>query len=96
MVCSMSTEVIFKEPETHQPVEPISLRETVQGAIKQFLKKLGPQPIINLHELFLEEVEAPLLQAVMEHTDYNQSKAAILLGLSRGTLRKKLKQYDLL
>lgn len=92
----MSTEVIFKEPETPQPVKPISLKDTVQEAIKKFLKELGSQPIINLHEIFLEEVEAPLLRAVMEHTDYNQSKAAILLGLSRGTLRKKLKQYDLI
>ena len=31
-----------------------------------------------------------------EYTKNNQSKEAELLGLNRGTLRKKLKQYDLL
>jgi Fis family transcriptional regulator len=34
--------------------------------------------------------------AVLEYTKNNQSKAAEILGLNRGTLRKKLKQYDLL
>jgi Fis family transcriptional regulator len=46
--------------------------------------------------MVLEEVEPPLLRAVLRHTRNNQSKAARMLGLSRGTLRKKLKQYGLL
>jgi Fis family transcriptional regulator len=44
----------------------------------------------------MTEVETPLLMAVLEYTKNNQSKAAEILGLNRGTLRKKLKQYDLL
>jgi Fis family transcriptional regulator len=44
----------------------------------------------------LAEVEAPLLEAVMARVRHNQSKAAKLLGLNRGTLRSKLKQYHLL
>jgi len=36
------------------------------------------------------------LKAVLEYTKGNQSKAAILLGLSRGTLRKKMKKFGLL
>jgi Fis family transcriptional regulator len=31
----------------------------------------------------------------MEYTRGNQTKAAIILGLNRGTLRKKLKIYGL-
>jgi Fis family transcriptional regulator len=48
---------------------------------------------INLYDKILENVEAPLLRTVMEQTRYNQSKAARILGISRGTLRTKLKQY---
>ena len=55
----------------------------------------GQQPNA-LYDLFMQQVEAPLFECVMEHTQDNQSKAAALLGLNRGTLRKKLKQYDLL
>jgi Fis family transcriptional regulator, factor for inversion stimulation protein len=29
----------------------------------------------------------------MEHCKYNQSRAAIMLGISRGTLRTKLRRY---
>lgn len=47
----------------------------------------------NVYQLVLEEIEAPLFRTVMEQTRYNQSKAAKVLGLSRGTLRTKLKQY---
>lgn len=35
----------------------------------------------------------PLYKAVMEHCRYNQSRAAIILGISRGTLRKMLAYY---
>jgi Fis family transcriptional regulator len=44
----------------------------------------------------LSEVEAPLLEKVMEYTSDNQTRASTMLGLNRGTLRKKLKQYGLL
>jgi len=43
--------------------------------------------------LVLEEIEGPLFRTVMEMTRYNQSKAARVLGVSRGTLRTKLKRY---
>lgn len=48
---------------------------------------------LNLYELVLEEIEGPLFRTVMEMTRYNQSKAARVLGVSRGTLRTKLKRY---
>jgi Fis family transcriptional regulator len=32
----------------------------------------------------------------MAYTRHNQTKASIMLGLNRGTLRKKLKQYNLI
>ena len=35
------------------------------------------------------------LQAVLEQTAHNQSNAAQMLGMSRGTLRKKLKDHGL-
>jgi len=43
----------------------------------------------------LSEVEAPLLDIIMQHTRGNQTRAANMLGINRGTLRKKLKKYGM-
>ena len=72
------------------------LRSTVEIAVKDYFLQVGEQRVTNLYELVLAEVEEPLLKSVMQETSGNQSKAAVTLGLSRGTLRKKLKTYELL
>ncbi len=46
--------------------------------------------------MVLAEVEKPLIEMVLQLTNGNQSKAAIVMGISRGTLRKKMAQYGLL
>ncbi len=76
--------------------KPASLREQVEEAMAQYFAELDGQPTTDLYQLVLEQVESPLLTAVMNYTGGNQSRAAEMLGLNRGTLRKKLKQYDLL
>lgn len=72
------------------------LRESVIRALNNYFTQLDGEPVNNLYDLVLTEVEAPLLEAVMRHTNNNQTQASSLLGLNRGTLRKKLKQYDLI
>lgn len=70
------------------------LSEQVVVAVKQYLTTANSKDgNLNLHQLILEIVEAPLFRTVMEMTRYNQSKAARVLGVSRGTLRTKLKRY---
>jgi Fis family transcriptional regulator len=49
----------------------------------------------DLHSLFMEEVERPLLETVLRHTHGNQTLAAKLLGMSRSTLRKRMAVYDI-
>ncbi len=73
-----------------------SLHECVAHALQQYFLNLDGQPANELYQLVLSEVEAPLLEAVLAYTRSNQSKSAEMLGLNRGTLRKKLKQYNLL
>ena len=73
-----------------------SRRLSVATSMDRYFQSLGGQSTTNLYDLVMTEVETPLLIAVLEYTKNNQSKAAEILGLNRGTLRKKLKQYDLL
>ncbi|MDX1561681.1 MAG: DNA-binding transcriptional regulator Fis [Gammaproteobacteria bacterium] len=49
----------------------------------------------DLYQLVIGEVEKPLLETVLEYTNGNQSEAAEILGINRGTLRKKLKSYNI-
>lgn len=76
--------------------EAPTLKECVKNAMDTFFQDLDGQPAANLYEMVMAEVEAPLLDVVMKHSRDNQSKASEILGINRGTLRKKLKQYDLL
>ncbi len=73
-----------------------SLRFHVEIALTRYFQQIEDEPARNLHQMVMAEVEAPLLRAVMQRTGNNQSKASIMLGLNRGTLRTKLKQYGLL
>lgn len=77
-------------------IEQHTLKECVHVAIDKFFDHLDGQPATDLYDMVMAEVEEPLLQVVMKHARDNQSKAAEILGLNRGTLRKKLKQYDML
>jgi Fis family transcriptional regulator len=81
----------FELAQKNQP-----LHDSVRQSLENYISQLKGQLPNNLYELILAEVEAPLMEAVMEYTKGNQSRAAIVLGLSRGTLRKKLKMYGLL
>ena len=93
----MTTNILEKQAtsfELTQKNQP--LHDSVRQSLENYLTQLKGQSPSNLYELILAEVEAPLMEAVMSYTKNNQSRAAIILGLSRGTLRKKLKMYGLL
>lgn len=74
----------------------VTLRDSVEQALKNYFEQLDGAPVKDVYQLVLSEVEAPLLEQVMKYTRNNQTKASVMLGLNRGTLRKKLKQYGLL
>ena len=65
-------------------------------AVKNYFDQLDGQYVTDVYEMVLSEVEAPLLEKVMSYTRNNQTRASQVLGLNRGTLRKKLKKYGLL
>jgi Fis family transcriptional regulator len=71
------------------------LRECVREALDVYLTSLGDHDAHDLFRLVMHEVEIPMLQAVLAHTRGNQSRAAQMLGINRGTLRKKLRLYGL-
>ncbi len=73
----------------------VPLSGTIKSMMEDYFNDLDGHPPADLYQMVLQEIEQPLLESVLHYTRGNQSKAAIVLGLNRGTLRKKLKQYDL-
>jgi len=63
--------------------------------MQSYFKQLEGHVTNDLYQMVLNEVEEPLFRSVLEYTKGNQSKASELLGINRGTLRKKLKMYGL-
>jgi len=89
---SMNAETFIVEKQSREE----SLGDCVRDALNSYFAQLdGHDGAHNLFQLVMEEVERPLFQTVMEHTQGNQTRAAAVLGISRSTLRKKLAHYDI-
>ena len=84
--------------ETQAPTQSLKqegqgLQDLVYSLVTRFLAENKTKSISDLYDMILSEVEPPLLQAVMEKRRGNQLQAAKMLGISRGTIRKKLQRY---
>ena len=85
-----------KPNKPNKPHTPNTLlREFVSQAMKEYFKKIDGYPIDKVYNLVIGEVERPLIEETIKYCKGNQSRASELLGLSRGTLRKKMKQYNI-
>ena len=80
---------------TNGHARDIPLRDHTEQALCTYFDSLNGHRPGRLYDLVMREVELPLFQAVMDYADGNQSRAATILGINRGTLRKKLREYGL-
>lgn len=85
-------DAIFELKQASETATVASLREAVDLFVRRYLDEIDGELSTDFYALVLSEVEGPLLKAVMEYTRHNQTRAAHMLGLNRGTLRKKLRE----
>lgn len=71
------------------------LSKCVEDALAFYLENMAGHTITKLYDLVLEEVERPLFETVLKHTNGNLSQAAKMLGMTRATLRKRLGNYGI-
>lgn len=90
-------------PDSAQPACPVMpashdspLSVCVREAVRTYFQDMGDHDPENLMPLVMGEVEATLLAEVMQQCDGKQIQAAAVLGINRGTLRKKLRTHGLL
>jgi two-component system nitrogen regulation response regulator GlnG len=72
-----------EQPAGEQPELP-------ELVIQEVVAALAGSETREIYRRILERVERPLLEAVLAHTRGNQIRAAVLLGINRNTLRKKI------
>jgi Fis family transcriptional regulator len=73
----------------------VPLRSHTEQALDSYFASLNGHSPGRLYELVMREVEEPLFRAVLGFAEGNQSRAADILGINRGTLRKKLRHYGI-
>ena len=73
----------------------LPLRNHAERALSDYFTSLNGHRPAHLYDLVLREVEEPLFRVVLDYAQGNQSRAAGILGINRGTLRKKLKLFGL-
>ncbi len=94
-IAIMETDTFVQEPEAKSATTGYSFAGSVQQSLQHYFAQLDGEEPTNVYGMVLAEMEVPLLRVVMHFTNGNQSKAAKFLGISRGTLRKKLAIYQI-
>ena len=84
-----------REPMARAVSREIPLRDHAHEALTTYFTNLNGHRPAALYDLVMREVEEPLFKAVLDYASGNQSRAAVILGINRGTLRKKLKEFGL-
>jgi len=74
----------------------VPLRNVIEETLHRYFTHLDPKtPPTSLYDFVIKEVEIPLLKKALNFTNGNQFKAALMLGISRNTLRRKIALYEL-
>ncbi len=95
-MASQNSKKKAKKPKQKSTKTKKPLRVHTEEALDQYFTNLNGDRPGDLYDLVMGEVEEPLFRAVMSYTHGNQSQAAGILGINRGTLRKKLKTYSII
>ena len=73
----------------------VRLEDCVSDALRRYFEALDGHDCVDLFSLVMRQVEKPLLEMVLVQSGGSRTKAAHMLGINRGTLRKKLQQHRL-
>lgn len=72
------------------------INDCVRRTLNRYFRDLDGQAPHAIYSMVLQCVEKPMLEVVMKQAGNNQTQAAEMLGISRGTLRRMLGEHDLL
>ena len=71
-----------------------AIQRCVRDELRRYFELLDGEPPADLYRLVMRQVESSLIDTVLHECDGNRSRAAVWLGISRGTLRGKLADLE--
>ena len=72
------------------------LSNNVTATLEDYFSMLDEETPTDVFQMVLGQVEKPMIEFVLNKTEFNQTKTADILGINRNTLRKKIKQYEII
>ena len=92
----INTELADTPPASSEDDDEQGLSKTVEHRLSTyFTAHAGELPAAGLYQRVLKEVERPLITLTLQATHGNQIRAAEVLGLTRNTLRKKIRDLNI-
>lgn len=76
-------------------MDSTDLPSCINTKLSYYFKQLNGEQVSGVHKMVMQESESITIKFVLDMVKYNQSKAAKILGVNRGTLKKKIELYKL-
>lgn len=73
----------------------LNLQNYTRQSVKKYLLDLEGHQAKNLYDFIIDQIEKGIICEVLEFTDGNRTKASEILGITRTTLRSKVKKHQL-
>jgi Fis family transcriptional regulator len=67
----------------------------INAKLERYFKQLNGEQASGVHKMVMQETESTVIKFVLDSVNQNQSEASRILGINRGTLKKKIKLYKL-
>ena len=72
-----------------------NLPACINAKLNRYFKQLNGESASGVHKMVMQETESATIKFVLDMVEQNQSETARILGVNRGTLKKKIELYKL-
>lgn len=76
-------------------LEKVNLQEYTRQTVNRYLRNLKGHQAKNLYDFVIDQIEKGIIVEVLEFTSGNRTQASEILGITRTTLRNKIKKHKL-
>ncbi len=66
----------------------------IEAELQNYETLMEGECATDLHRMVMDQAEQAVINYALRRSEGNQSQAACMLGISRGTLRKKIRLYE--